>query len=50
MMDFVGIYKWMVEVRSCGHQGGVNILYADGSVKRGDAIDMDAWNEWAKSQ
>jgi len=50
MMDFVGIHKWMVEVRSCGHQGGVNILYADGSVRRGDAIDMDAWNEWAKSQ
>ena len=48
MMDFVGIHKWMVEVRSCGHLGKVNILYADGTVKSGIPMSLDEWADWAK--
>ncbi|MDP2990730.1 MAG: hypothetical protein Q8O57_09230, partial [Kiritimatiellota bacterium] len=33
MMDFVAVHDWMVAQGHCGHRRGVNILYADGTVK-----------------
>jgi len=47
MMDFVGTHDWMVSVKSCGHRGGVNILYADGSVKWAEPPTQKEWAEWA---
>jgi len=56
LMDFVGTHDWMVNNAYCGHRRGVNILYADGSVKWNRPFSTEAWNtnapqawvRWAK--
>jgi prepilin-type processing-associated H-X9-DG protein len=44
LMDFVGAHDWMVNNGHCGHRRGVNILYADGSVKWSRPFSTEAWN------
>jgi prepilin-type processing-associated H-X9-DG protein len=56
LMDFVAPHDYMVENRYCGHQGGVNVLYADGSVKWSRTFSSDpspqkgkfGWVNWAR--
>jgi prepilin-type processing-associated H-X9-DG protein len=48
MADFVIAHDWMTKNRFCGHRGGVNILYADGSVKRTAPFDKAEWEEWLR--
>lgn len=56
LMDFVGTHDYMVNNAYCGHRRGVNILYADGSVKWNRPFSTEAWNtnapqawvRWAK--
>jgi len=55
-MDFVGTHDYMVNNAYCGHRRGVNLLYADGSVKWNRPFSTEAWNtnapqawvRWAK--
>lgn len=47
LMDFVGAHDWMVNNAYCGHRRGVNILYADGSVKWSRPFSTEAWNKTA---
>jgi prepilin-type processing-associated H-X9-DG protein len=44
LMDFVGAHDYMVNHAYCGHRRGVNILFADGSVKWSRAFSTEAWN------
>jgi prepilin-type processing-associated H-X9-DG protein len=44
LMDFVGAHDWMVNNAYCGHRRGVNILYADGSVKWSRPFSSEVWN------
>jgi prepilin-type processing-associated H-X9-DG protein len=46
-MDFVGAHDWMANNAYCGHRGGVNILYADVSVKWSPPFSTEAWNKSA---
>lgn len=46
-MDFVGTHDWMVAHGHCGHRRGVNILYADGTVKWSRPFSTEAWNKSA---
>jgi prepilin-type processing-associated H-X9-DG protein len=54
MMDFVGTHDYMCAIQSCGHRGGVNVLYADGTVKWDKALPTPwskdtpmSWQTWA---
>ena len=44
LMDFVGAHDYMVNNAYCGHRRGVNILYADGSVKWNRPFSTEPWN------
>jgi prepilin-type processing-associated H-X9-DG protein len=46
MADFVIAHDWMTKNHFCGHRGGVNILYADGSVRRTAPFGKAEWEEW----
>jgi prepilin-type processing-associated H-X9-DG protein len=46
--DFVIAHDWMTKNQFCGHRGGVNILYADGSVKRTAPFGKAEWEEWLR--
>jgi prepilin-type processing-associated H-X9-DG protein len=56
LMDFVAPHDWMVRNRYCGHRGGVNVLYADGTVKWSEPFSSNPfddkaarrWTDWAK--
>ncbi len=62
MMDFVAVNQWMVLNACAGHRGGVNVLYADGSIKwlypfppkegNNDWVreekSLAGWLEWAR--
>ncbi len=56
LMDFVGAHDWMVNNGYCGHRRGVNILYADGTVKWSRPFSTEAgnkgapqgWLQWAR--
>ncbi len=45
LMDFVGAHDWMVNNGYCGHRRGVDILYADGTVKWSRPFSTEAWNQ-----
>jgi prepilin-type processing-associated H-X9-DG protein len=44
LMDFVGTHDYMLNNAYCGHRRGVNILYADASVKWTRPFSTEAWN------
>ncbi len=46
--DFVIAHDWMTKNQFCGHRGGVNILYADGSVNRTAPFGKAEWEEWQR--
>ena len=46
--DFVIAHDWMAKNQFSGHRGGVNILYADGSVKRMAPFSETEWDAWLK--
>lgn len=55
LMDFVGTHDWMTRNDYCGHRRGVNILYADGTVKWSPPFSTeiggkssDCWIDWAR--
>ncbi|HYG34024.1 MAG TPA: hypothetical protein VEC99_04530, partial [Clostridia bacterium] len=53
LMDFTGAHDWMVMNAYCGHRRGVNILYADGTVKWSPPFATEVWNKdasqsWAR--
>jgi prepilin-type processing-associated H-X9-DG protein len=62
MMDFVAAHEWLCIHGGAGHLGGVNVLYADGTVRCGwpfalpddadawrrDRAAMEQWLEWAR--
>jgi prepilin-type processing-associated H-X9-DG protein len=55
LVDFVGAHDWMTSNGYCGHRRGVNILYADGTVKWSPPFSTEVggksthrWLDWAK--
>jgi len=55
LMDFVGAHDWMTSNDYCGHRRGVNILYADGTVKWSPPFSTEIggksnhrWLDWAR--
>jgi prepilin-type processing-associated H-X9-DG protein len=54
LMDFVGTHDWMTRNEYCGHRRGVNILYADGTVKWSPPFTTEGgdsshpWIDWAR--
>jgi len=55
LMDFVGTHDWMTRNDYCGHRRGVNILYADGTVKWSPPLSTEnddnssrRWIDWAR--
>jgi prepilin-type processing-associated H-X9-DG protein len=45
MMDMIGPHAWLIANRHAGHHGGVNVLFADGSVRWMEGF---SWNEWGR--
>lgn len=47
LMDFVGAHDWMTANHYCGHRGGVNILFADGTVRWSPPYSSECLNQKA---
>jgi len=45
LIDFVAAHDWMTVNHYSGHRGGVNVLYADGTVKWIPPFSTEQWNK-----
>ncbi len=43
LMDLVGIHEFLFNRHHGGHQGGVNVLFADGTVRWIESFNWDKW-------